>query len=209
LKNKPFTPKTDVEPRSADQKRYDDYVHTPGKLSATVFKTHLPFNVNKGLAGFEIPDVLDESYYKLDFDVYLPSKKMNLQRPLVWTLQQKQELIYSILKEIYIPPITAVQHTEDDNKKIRILKIIDGKQRLTTVIAFYRGEFSIEHDGKQYHFDDLANQAKRLVENCFRFDVGYSYYDNPVTDEQLVSWFQMINFAGTPQDKEHMDKLNR
>jgi len=192
-----------------DKALYNEYVNTPGKLSMLSFRTFLPFNINRGLAGFTIPDLLDESYYTLDFDVFLQSKGMNLQRPLVWTLDQKQELIYSILKGIYIPPITAVQHTDDRAVKDspRILRIIDGKQRLTTVIAFFKEEFAITFERRAYTFNDLSNQAKRTIEDCFRFDVGYSYFDKPITDDQMIAWFKMINFAGTPQDKEHMAKL--
>ncbi len=34
-----------------------------------------------------------------DFEVYLPTKGTNLQRELVWTLEQKKELIKSIILE--------------------------------------------------------------------------------------------------------------
>ena len=37
--------------------------------------------------------------YKVDFDVFLPTKNVNLQRGLVWNDLQKQELITSINKE--------------------------------------------------------------------------------------------------------------
>ena len=39
----------------------------------------------------------------IDFDVYLPSKKMNLQREFVWNIDQKRELIWSILMNRNIP----------------------------------------------------------------------------------------------------------
>ena len=37
--------------------------------------------------------------YDIDFDIFLETKGHNLQRPLCWTLNQKQELIFSILSE--------------------------------------------------------------------------------------------------------------
>lgn len=196
--------------KTADQKKYDEYVNTPGKLSMTKFRTEFPFNINRGLSGFDIDSLLDKKYYSLDFDVFLSSKGVNLQRALVWTLEQKRQLIYSILKGIYIPPITAVQHHEKkQNETMRTLFIIDGKQRLTTVISFVRGEFGILYEEKEYFFIDLAEQAKRTVNDCFRFDIAYSYWDRPVTDNQMIAWFEMINFAGTMQDVKHMEKLKK
>jgi hypothetical protein len=38
-------------------------------------------------------------------------------------------------------------------------------------------------------------------------DVAYSYPDVPITDDQKIAWFEMINFAGTPQDIEHLNNL--
>ena len=51
-----------------------------------------PFHINTGIAVFQVKNVI-EGRYDLDFDVPLPSKGMNLQRPLVWALLQKQQLI--------------------------------------------------------------------------------------------------------------------
>ena len=42
---------------------------------------------------------------KIDFDVFLPTKGINLQRGFVWILQQKQDLIQSILIGRKIPEI--------------------------------------------------------------------------------------------------------
>ena len=37
--------------------------------------------------------------YDIDFDVFFVSLGCNLHRPLCWTLNQKQELIFSVLSE--------------------------------------------------------------------------------------------------------------
>lgn len=193
------------EEQTNPQKRIDDYINTPGKLPMWKFRSQLTFQISKAMAGYELSDIIN--YYILDTDVYLETRKMNLQRPLVWTLDQKRELIYSVLKGIYIPPITAVNHSMDDTHNNRVLKIIDGKQRLTSLLSFYKGEFSILFEEKEYFFNDLADQAKREINDCLRFDIAYSYHNAPISDEELITWFHMINFSGTPQDKAHMDNL--
>jgi hypothetical protein len=194
------------EEREADNKRIQDYINTPGKLPMSKFNPNFKFTINRGTADFELDDFLDETYYKLDFDVYLPSKGMNLQRPLVWTQEQKIQLIFSVLKGIYIPPITIVRHRGDTEKQ-SLIRIIDGKQRLSTLLSFFKGEFKIPFEGAEYGYDDLTNEAKRRIKGCLRVDVGYSYPDSPISDNDLIAWFDLINFAGTPQDAEHIKKL--
>jgi hypothetical protein len=196
--------------KKEQQEAINLYTNAPGKLALHQFRTPLNFTINKGLAGFEVDDLANEMYGKLDFDVYLESKGMNLQRPLVWSIEQKRELILSILKEIKIPAITMVQYINDySEREKRIYKIIDGKQRLSAAISFYRGEFGIMFEGQEYFYNDLTEQAKSEIHHAFRFDVGYSYPDKPITDKEMILWFQLINFTGTPQDAEHMKNLNK
>lgn len=148
----------------------------------------------------------EDSKYKLDFDVWLPSKGMYLQRGLVWTLEQKQEFIISMLKGIKVPAICAVQIKDGD---VQEFQIIDGKQRLTTAIGFAKGEFPIIWEGQQYYFADLERAAQSEIsgDHYFKWDIAYHYPDSPVTDEQKIEWFEQINFTGTPQDVEHLNKL--
>jgi hypothetical protein len=132
-----------------------------------------------------------------DFDVYLPTKGLNLQRPLVWTLDQKRSLIESVLIRRSIPSICVVQ-TFDDT-----YQVIDGKQRLNAFIEYVQGGF----DFCGYYCDDLpkdyAGQINRHWVTAYRL----CEYDTPVSDDEKVEWFNWINFAGTPQDIAHMEAL--
>ena len=135
---------------------------------------------------------------KFDFNVYLPSKKMNLQRPLVWTLEQKRSLIESVIIRRSIPPISVVQLLDDT------YQVIDGKQRLSAFIEYVQGNFSF----CGFYCNDLPleylGQIKRHYISCYRL----CEYDKAVTDDEKVEWFQWINFAGTPQDAQHLENLN-
>jgi hypothetical protein len=135
---------------------------------------------------------------KWDFDVYLPSRQMNLQRPLVWTLDQKRSLIESVIIRRAIPPISLIQLVDDT------YQVIDGKQRLNAFIEYCRGDF----DFCGYYCDDLPRdyfgQIKRYIPFAY---VLFEYADAPITDDEKVEWFQWINFAGTAQDIEHLERL--
>jgi hypothetical protein len=167
-----------------------------------------PFNVNYGISDISIKSILNlERNIIIDWDVYLPTKGMNLQRPLVWTLEQKQELVYSIFKGLQLPPISLIQYNGEDGNTV--YKIIDGKQRLSTILSFVKNEFPIIWLGEEYYFDELDNSIKGefLHHGTLRSNIGYEYPDQLISDDDKIAWFHMINFAGTPQDKEHLDKL--
>ena len=72
----------------------------------------------------------------IDFDVYLPSIGKNLQRELCWTLEQKRELINSILIGRHIPHFAIISIIDPNDQKEEIFQVIDGKQRLSSMISF-------------------------------------------------------------------------
>jgi len=176
----------------------------------------LPFNMNKNTSVFislkEVALASEREKYnvELDFDVYLPTKGKNLQRPLIWSLQQKQELILSIFKEINIPSISVIQYKEETgNLSAKIIyKIIDGKQRLSALISYANNEFPIVWEGKEYYLRDLDEWGYRAIMHYTVIgNVAYEYNDKPISDNDKIAWFERINFAGTPQDFEHLKNL--
>ena len=150
--------------------------------------------------------------YKVDFDVFLPTKNVNLQRGLVWSDLQKQELILSVFKQKFgsyngvrlIPPFHAVRLSDTE------FQIIDGKQRLTTLISYYNNEFPIEINGEKYFYNDLDKQLQNAISGfSVELIIKYHYDDDPVTDEDKINWFEIINYSGTPQEKSHLENLKK
>ncbi len=139
-------------------------------------------------------DVLQKTW---DFDVYLPSKGMNLQRPLVWSLAQKRALIESVLVRRSIPPISVILTWDD------IYQVIDGKQRLNAFIEYVQGKFHF----CGYYCDDLPREYLGQIKRHHICAYRLCEYDTPISDEDKIEWFRLINFAGTAQDLEHMERL--
>lgn len=152
--------------------------------------------------------VKDLSTLNLDFEVYLSSLDLLLQRELVWTLQQKQELILSILYKKEIPPV-AIATLKDDESETKY--VIDGKQRLSTYLEFSRNEFSIELEGQSFFFSDLKENEPEYFKtiNLFYIETAMAY---ELTEKQMAEWFLRLNFSSTPQEESHKDyvlqKLN-
>lgn len=168
-------------------------------------------NCNKGISLFSGFDIYrtyvtkERKELELDFDVFLPTKNKNLQRPCVWTLDQKREFMLSIVKRIFIPKITVVTKRGKDFNR---MKVVDGKQRITTFISFITGEFGFLHDDIEYFYDDLSEGLKMEI-NTYSFDADeyYEYEDEPFTDNELIRLFKYVNFSGTPIDKSHIEFL--
>jgi len=52
----------------------------------------------------------------IDWDVFLPTKGMNLQRGFVWTLEQKRELIYSVFMGRHVPHCAIINIVNPKDK---------------------------------------------------------------------------------------------
>lgn len=148
-------------------------------------------------------------YYTIDTDVRLEKYGYNLQRPYVWTLLQQQELIWSIFMERPVPPFVFIQHSnEKDLLGQTTMMVIDGKQRLTTIFRFIDNEFPIIVDGEDVYFKDLDTVAQnRLNSYSINVQIYYSYSNDPITDDEKIIIFNHYNFAGTPQEESHKNKL--
>ena len=139
---------------------------------------------------------------KIDFDVYLESIGKNLQRGYVWDIRQKRELINSIIIGRNIPNLSIFERS--DERKF----IIDGKQRLSSMFDFLDDKFTIILEDKEYLFSELPKDYQDHIE---MFNITYySIFEiskNIVSEKMLFDWFDFINFAGTPQDEEHINDI--
>ena len=172
------------------------------------FQKKYTHRVNKGLSFDRLGRL--ESDANWDFDVFLPSKGINLQRDLVWTVEQKSALILTILRDQKIPPIVVVQNDKDESRKYN-WQVIDGKQRMTTLFGYLKNEFPIVHEDVEYFFNDLPEDCQEQIIRYdeISIDVHYSYDDAPITDRTKIDLFEEINWLGTPQDINHLNNLKK
>lgn len=163
-----------------------------------------PFNINYGMADIVLSRKDMDDF---DFDVYLPTKGMNLQRPLVWTGLQREQLILSVFKGIRIPEVSVLKHFTDYEDKKYVYQVIDGKQRLSTLLSYINNEFYVGWGLNEYKFKDLHEYLQISIYNCISANIGFDYPDKRVSDDDKIKWFELINFAGTPQDLQHLNAL--
>jgi hypothetical protein len=83
----------------------------------------------------------------------------NYQRKLVWTLEEKQKLIDSILRDYPIPLVLLSEQKSADG---HVFEILDGMQRIHTVVSFIEHGFSTS-DGRYFNVDEFT-RAKDVNE---------------------------------------------
>jgi len=121
------------------------------------------------------------------------------QREYVWEQQDKVNLIRSIFNNIDIGKFVFVRRPYAFKGELH--EILDGKQRLLTLIEFY--ENKLEVDGLTYN--DLSYREQRHFDN---FPISYAELTN-VTEEQKVRYFLMLNTSGKTMGEEHLKKVER
>ena len=123
------------------------------------------------------------------------------QRDLVWTLEQKQDLILSIL---YGNPIgDFLIKRENDKTKGEIMvywTIIDGQQRINTLKEFVEGKFCLKNG--DYFTDLLYWDAREFLFN-YKINASVVQY---ITYEQEIELYLAKNIGGTAHTKEEIDK---
>lgn len=177
-------------------------------ISLKTFQKKYTHHINKGLSFYKISEWPE--YFKIDFNVFLPTKGLNLQRDFVWTIEQKQSFILSILKDQKVNSIVVIQHYNRNLEGTRgsSWDVIDGKQRLSTIFDYIDNKFPITIDEGIFFFKDLPKDCQKQIEFFdLKVDVHYSYPEKLISDDTKISLFEDCNWLGTPQDIEHFKRI--
>jgi hypothetical protein len=123
--------------------------------------------------------------------------KAKFQREQVWSTYQKQCLMDSIITNIPIPTIYLWDVKTDDTN----LQIIDGKQRITTILDYFNNKFPMWSD-----IDNKKYPTEHMLYNNKYFKKGKGPHLDLSTSAQLSSNYkiQVCIVQGTPDEIEDM-----
>lgn len=79
------------------------------------------------------------------------------------------------------------------------LEVLDGQQRITSVGRFVTGKFAIKVDGREQTFSSLTKDQQRTI-----LDTRLDIYECDGTEDEIKAWFQTINIAGVPLNKQEL-----
>ena len=131
------------------------------------------------------------SWFKKTYDAGELEMSPPFQRNPVWTEAQKSYLIDSILNGYPIPELYIQEKISADGKTKHV--IVDGQQRIRSVLEFLRGDFKISEsestNWRNFSFDDLSSEDKI---NFFSYKFVVRTLPD-VTEDEIRSIFQRIN----------------
>lgn len=149
-------------------------------------------NSNVHFSNRSLRDLLSKYYY---FGINLDPA---YQKGLVWSEADKVHLIDSIFNGIEIGKFAFI-HLDFETGKPSY-EILDGKQRLTTIIEFIEDRFKY----KGLCFSELSQSDKRYFED-YNITVGESR--GQLTEAEKMRYFLRLNIGGIPQSEEHLKKV--
>ena len=129
------------------------------------------------------------------------------QRGLVWAKEQKQAFIKALMiGKAEIQPIFI----RNPKKREWGLEVLDGKQRLTAILEYVRGEFEVEG----FYYKDLNNSDIQIFNYTPMVYTEIKYYDNKVgltmmPIEQKIELFLQVNGYGQHVSDEHLEKIRK
>lgn len=146
------------------------------------------------------------------------------QRKLVWSQQEKKDLIESIMLQYPIPLILLASQADK-------YEIIDGMQRLNAIFGYIENHFGvqIESDEKYFNIPDYTFAQSQVTKNLVTPKTGVSYltqeqvsafigYPFPVTifktgsTEEINETFRRINSTGrklSPQEVRQAGNVSK
>lgn len=138
-------------------------------------------------------------------DITIP----DFQRGFVWTIKQSSLLIESFLIGLPVPPVFF--YIDPENKNL----VVDGQQRLLSVIFFFEGYFGHENNtgkrqifkltglnekSKYYNkkFSDLDMSDRRKLENSVLRAINIRQLSPKEENTSIYHIFERLNTGGTP-----------
>lgn len=163
-------------------------------------------NANKNTFKREIPPVdyyYDSPRYSIDYLVELERKQcintdLDCQRGYVWTPERQQGMWDTLLRGHRIPECHAIQYTKNGMPHY---DIIDGKQRLTTIMNIIKNIIPFQKRGAEekyrwlfgdntlIYFKDLPTELQNRILST---NINFAVYMN-LSEEDMIALFRKLN----------------
>lgn len=166
----------------------------PSRYTITAYGADYP--VDGLVKRLESEDIVIPTF---DPEVPVDEKHLGFQRQFVWTKAQCDRFIDSLLLGFPVPGIFLVKR--DDGK----LLVLDGQQRLRTLLAFYSGtlrgqEYSLERTQAKYRgktYKTLDPEDRRRLDDSI-IHATIVRQDEPSDDQSSIYLiFERLNTGGT------------
>jgi hypothetical protein len=134
---------------------------------------------------------IDEYVYRIDLDA-------DYQREKIWSRKNQEELLDSILQNIDIPKIYLAEVRDDETFDF---ECIDGKQRMTTLLDFYKPEsagvnpLTVKIAGDKYTYKQLQADLPQIAKKVDDFELTFVIYPEIEDEEFLREIFRRLQLG--------------
>lgn len=124
---------------------------------------------------------IDDYIYRIDLDA-------DYQREKIWSRKNQEDLLDSIIQNIDIPKIYLAEVKDDEQFNF---ECIDGKQRMVTLLSFYKPEsaednpLTVKVAGEKYTYKRLKKELPELAKKIDNFELTFIIYPE-IDDEEFI-----------------------
>ena len=115
------------------------------------------------------------------------------QRKAVWSTKKKQALMDSLIRKYYVPQLVLREVRVSGSNSVS--EVIDGQQRITTAVDFFRNEYPLPRSledidpelvGKRY--SEISDEHKRFIDRLsFKTDVIKNIEEKENVNHQIIA----------------------
>jgi hypothetical protein len=143
--------------------------------------TKIKFRITRELKSISAKKFIDDYIYRIDLDA-------DYQREKIWSREDQEKLIDSIIQNIDIPKVYLARVTGNDNFDF---ECIDGKQRMATLLNFFKPEkagvnpLSVRVAGEQFTYKRLRKELPKLAQKIEDYELSFVIYPE-IEDEGFL-----------------------
>ena len=137
-------------------------------------------NQNRTLENITVNKFIDKYVYRIDLDA-------DYQREKIWSTKNQKTLLDSILIDVDIPKMYLRKVTDSEQFDF---ECIDGKQRMTTLLRFFRPEpneknpLTVRYLQKEFTFKKLQELHPDVLKVIENYKLSFAIYES--LDDELV-----------------------
>jgi hypothetical protein len=138
-----------------------------------------------------VKKLIDDYMYRIDLDA-------DYQREKIWSREDQERLLDSIIQNIDIPKIYLARSKNNDNFDF---ECIDGKQRMATLLNFFKPDRSTDKPlavriaGERFSYSRLKKELASLAEKIEDFQLTLVIYPASIDDLFIREIFRRLQLG--------------
>jgi hypothetical protein len=159
--------------------------------------------VTREVKSIPVKKFIDDYVYRIDLDA-------DYQREKIWSKGDQETLIDSIIKNIDIPKIYLAEIKGKENFDY---ECIDGKQRMATLLDFFKPEQSsdspltVEVAGERYTYKRLSKELSTLAQKIDQYQLSFVIYPQDLDEKFLREIFRRLQLGTRLNSGERLNSV--